>query len=60
MRCGKIPKIGDQIDSGSDRIFKPKDFHKMLADIDLLLFAAPLTTEGHHMISDAQFRVMNS
>jgi phosphoglycerate dehydrogenase-like enzyme len=40
------------------RMFAPDQLHDMLAQIDVLLCAAPLTPETHHMISDAEFRVM--
>jgi phosphoglycerate dehydrogenase-like enzyme len=41
-----------------DRIFMLQDLHEMLAGIDVLVCAAPLTPDTHHMISDAQFAVM--
>jgi phosphoglycerate dehydrogenase-like enzyme len=41
-----------------ERVFRPEDLHKMLAEIDVLVCAAPLTPETHHMISDAEFKVM--
>jgi phosphoglycerate dehydrogenase-like enzyme len=41
-----------------ERIFEPQALQEMLAGIDVLLCAAPLTAETHHMISDAQFAVM--
>ena len=41
-----------------DRIFGPTELHEMLAGIDFLLCAAPLTPETHHMMSDAEFKVM--
>lgn len=41
-----------------DRIFGPAELHEMLAEVDFLLCAAPLTPETHHMISDAEFKVM--
>jgi phosphoglycerate dehydrogenase-like enzyme len=45
-------------DAIADRIFGPAELHAMLARIDVLLCAAPLTPETHHMVSDAQFKVM--
>jgi phosphoglycerate dehydrogenase-like enzyme len=45
-------------DSIVERVFKPEELHAMLAEIDVLVCAAPLTPETHHMISDAQFQVM--
>ena len=36
----------------------PAELHEMLAEVDFLLCAAPLTPETHHMISDAEFKVM--
>lgn len=41
-----------------DRIFGPAELHEMLAGVDFLLCAAPLTPQTHHMISDAEFKVM--
>jgi phosphoglycerate dehydrogenase-like enzyme len=41
-----------------DRVFEPAELQKMLAGIDVLLCSAPLTPETHHMIGDAQFKVM--
>jgi phosphoglycerate dehydrogenase-like enzyme len=41
-----------------DRVFEPAHLQEMLAGIDVLLCAAPLTPQTHHMIGDAQFRVM--
>lgn len=41
-----------------ERIFKPDQLHDMLAEVDVLVCAAPLTAETHHMLSDAQFNVM--
>jgi phosphoglycerate dehydrogenase-like enzyme len=41
-----------------ERVFKLDELPEMLAGIDFLVCAAPLTPETHHMISDAQFAVM--
>ena|ERR1700722_3007145 len=41
-----------------DRVFGPAELQEMLAGIDALLCAAPLTPQTHHMIGDAQFKVM--
>jgi phosphoglycerate dehydrogenase-like enzyme len=41
-----------------ERVFKLEELHDMLAEIDVLVCAAPLTPETHHMISDGQFKVM--
>jgi phosphoglycerate dehydrogenase-like enzyme len=46
------------VDSLIDRVFGPAELQEMLAGIDVLLCAAPLTPETHHMIGDAQFKVM--
>jgi len=43
-----------------DRMFEPEDLRRMLAGIDVLLCAAPLTPETRHMIGDAEFAVMKS
>jgi phosphoglycerate dehydrogenase-like enzyme len=41
-----------------DRIFPSDKMHDMLGDIDVLLAAAPLTPETHHLISDSAFNAM--
>lgn len=41
-----------------DRIFPLASLNEMLAEIDVLLAAAPLTPDTRHMLGDAQFRVM--
>jgi len=41
-----------------ERVFKLEELPEMLAEIDVLVCAAPLTPETHHMISDAQFKAM--
>jgi phosphoglycerate dehydrogenase-like enzyme len=41
-----------------DKIFPPSELHRMLAEIDVLVAAAPLTPETHHMLSTAEFRSM--
>jgi phosphoglycerate dehydrogenase-like enzyme len=41
-----------------DRVFEPAELRDMLAGVDVLVCAAPLTPQTHHMISDAEFRVM--
>ncbi len=41
-----------------NRHFMPNQLHEMLSEIDVLLCAAPLTPETHHMISDAEFILM--
>jgi phosphoglycerate dehydrogenase-like enzyme len=41
-----------------ERMFKPEDLLLMLADIDVLVCAAPLTGETHHLVSDAAFAAM--
>jgi phosphoglycerate dehydrogenase-like enzyme len=41
-----------------DRMFKPDDLHAMLKASDVVVCAAPLTRETHHMISSAEFAVM--
>jgi phosphoglycerate dehydrogenase-like enzyme len=43
-----------------DRIFSPDALHEMLHEIDVLVAAAPLTTETHHMISNKEFASMKS
>lgn len=42
----------------ADRIFPATDLKQMLAGIDVLLAAAPLTPETRHMLGEAEFRVM--
>ncbi|MBV8898209.1 MAG: D-2-hydroxyacid dehydrogenase [Acidobacteriaceae bacterium] len=46
---------GDPIIS---RMFASKDLHQMLAEVDVVLAAAPLTSETRHMLSKAEFAVM--
>ncbi len=41
-----------------DRIFPSSALNEMLSELDVLVAAAPLTPETHHMISDAQFAAM--
>jgi phosphoglycerate dehydrogenase-like enzyme len=41
-----------------DRAFGPAELQEMLAGVDVLLCAAPLTPDTNHMIGDAQFKVM--
>jgi len=43
-----------------ERVFKIEELHEMLAEIDVLVCAAPLTPETHHMISDAEFKAMKA
>jgi phosphoglycerate dehydrogenase-like enzyme len=41
-----------------DRIFPAGQMHEMLSEIDILLAAAPLTPETHHLIGDKAFQAM--
>jgi phosphoglycerate dehydrogenase-like enzyme len=41
-----------------DRIFPAGKMHEMLSEIDVLLAAAPLTPETHHLIGEAAFEAM--
>lgn len=41
-----------------DRVFGTSELHHMLPDCDVVVAAAPLTPETHHMISDAEFAAM--
>jgi phosphoglycerate dehydrogenase-like enzyme len=41
-----------------DRIFPTNELHAMLAGVDALVAAAPLTPETRHMLSDKEFAVM--
>ncbi len=43
-----------------ERVFGAHELDAMLKDIDVLLCAAPLTPQTHHMISSAQFAVMKT
>lgn len=45
-------------DAALSRIFKPAELHAMLSGIDVLVCAAPLTRETHHLIADREFEVM--
>jgi len=51
------PELSAQ-DAVLDRIFPLTELHAMLAGIDTLVAAAPLTPETRHMISDKEFSVM--
>jgi phosphoglycerate dehydrogenase-like enzyme len=41
-----------------ERIFKPDGLHLMLSAIDVLVCAAPLTRETHHLIADRELEAM--
>jgi phosphoglycerate dehydrogenase-like enzyme len=41
-----------------DQFYKPEALSEMLAACDYVVVCLPLTTETHHMISDAQFAAM--
>jgi phosphoglycerate dehydrogenase-like enzyme len=41
-----------------DRMFATSDLHSMLAAVDVVVAAAPLTLETKHMLSKAEFAVM--
>jgi phosphoglycerate dehydrogenase-like enzyme len=41
-----------------DQFYAPKELHSMLPRCDFVVVAAPLTSETHHMISDAAFAAM--
>jgi phosphoglycerate dehydrogenase-like enzyme len=41
-----------------DRTFAPDELAAMLAGIDVLLCAAPLTAETHHMLGEPEFAAM--
>lgn len=41
-----------------NRMFATKDLHQMLAEVDVVLAAAPLTPETRHMLSKPEFAVM--
>lgn len=43
-----------------DRIFPSTELHAMLKEVDVVVAAAPLTPETHHILSDPEFRVMKS
>ncbi len=43
-----------------DRSFAPDALHEMLHAIDVLVAAAPLTPETHHMLSDKEFSALKS
>ncbi|MBV9155705.1 MAG: hypothetical protein JO097_05565, partial [Acidobacteriaceae bacterium] len=44
----------------ADRIFPSAELHQMLREVDVLLAAAPLTPETHHMIGAPEFNVMKT
>ena len=41
-----------------DRMFRTDQLPEMLREVDILVAAAPLTPETHHMLSDSEFGVM--
>jgi phosphoglycerate dehydrogenase-like enzyme len=41
-----------------DRVFPPDQLNQMLAEIDVLVAAAPLTPQTHHMLGERQFAAM--
>jgi phosphoglycerate dehydrogenase-like enzyme len=43
-----------------DRSFAPEQLQQMLSGIDVLLCAAPLTSETHHLIGQAQFEALKA
>jgi phosphoglycerate dehydrogenase-like enzyme len=43
-----------------DRVFGIQELNEMLRNVDILLCAAPLTPQAHHMIGSAQFAVMKT
>ena len=43
-----------------ETVYAPDALHDMLREIDVLIAAAPLTPETHHMLGDAEFGVMKS
>lgn len=43
-----------------DRVFPPAALHEMLAGIDVLVAAAPLTNDTRHMLSEAEFSAMKA
>ena len=47
-------------DGIADRVFPPSNLKEMLGEIDILVAAAPLTPETHHMISDPEFEAMKT
>jgi phosphoglycerate dehydrogenase-like enzyme len=47
-----------QNDPIADRLFSPTELHQMLAEVDVVLAAAPLTPETKHMLGKAAFAVM--
>ena len=49
-----------QTDSLIDAFYLPSQIHEMLAACDYVVVAAPLTSETRHMISSAEFAVMQT
>jgi phosphoglycerate dehydrogenase-like enzyme len=45
-------------DALPERLFGPERLHEFLAGVDVLVCAAPLTPATHHLLGDAEFRVM--
>jgi len=57
MRRNPEKSAGDTL---VDRLFGLDQLHDMLANVDVLLCAAPLTPETHHLIGAAEFACMKS
>jgi phosphoglycerate dehydrogenase-like enzyme len=55
VRRNPAPSANDPI---LDRVFRPQELPEMLAKIDVLVCAEPLTPATHHLIGDAEFAVM--
>jgi phosphoglycerate dehydrogenase-like enzyme len=45
-------------DALPERVFGPDRLHEFLAGVDVLVCAAPLTPATHHLLGEAEFRVM--
>jgi phosphoglycerate dehydrogenase-like enzyme len=57
LRRNPAKSAGDPL---LEKIFDPKELREMLAGVDVLVCAAPLTAETHHLLSDAEFGVMKA
>jgi len=55
LRRNPLKSTGDAL---PERLFGPEHLHEFLAGVDVLVCAAPLTSETRHFLGDAEFRVM--
>lgn len=60
MRVWALRRHPERRERGVEKTFGPDGLHPMLAGCDVLLAAAPLTPETHHMLDAAAFTAMKA